>query len=312
MISKYQLLAQVARNDERIVTVGAFDGVHLGHIALVQRMLALRSDDSVLTAITFEPHPRDVLSNSIVPKLTTLDQRVTELRRAGVDEVIVIPFDRETASLTAEAFLSDILLERIGIKSIVVGHDHRFGRNGEGDAALLRRRGSESSSGFDVYTVPAVIVDGVVASSSNVRSMLQDDGNVAGAATLLGRRYQRAGVVVRGDGRGRTIGFPTANMASSGETIVPRMGVYAVLTSGSGLEKAPSVMNIGIRPTFGGTIVTEEVHVLDWEGDLYDDELTVEFVDRVRPEKKFDSIEALVNQLEQDVNHCRQRLSSVS
>lgn len=292
-----------------MLTVGTFDGVHRGHVSIIQAMMSAAEPSDRLTAVTFDPHPREVLGHEAISRLMTLEERAHFLLEAGINDVVVIPFDRDLAAIPARAFVREVLQRSIGFRTIVVGYDHRFGRNGEGDVALLRMLGDEDS--FSVLSVPATLVDGETVSSSAIRRYLEQDGDVHRAATLLGRPYTRAGVVVRGDGRGRKLGFPTANMQSVDDTVVPASGVYAVRASGENLDRAPAVMNIGVRPTFGGKRVTEEVHVLDWDGDLYDSRLTVEFVRYLRAEQKFDSIEALVNQLGHDLKHCRRVLNSV-
>lgn len=292
-----------------MLTVGTFDGVHRGHVSIIQAMMSAAEPSDRLTAVTFDPHPREVLGHEAISRLMTLEERAHFLLEAGINDVVVIPFDRDLAAIPARAFVREVLQRSIGFRTIVVGYDHRFGRNGEGDVALLRILGDEDS--FSVLSVPATLVDGETVSSSAIRRYLEQDGDVHRAATLLGRPYTRAGVVVRGDGRGRKLGFPTANMQSVDDTVVPASGVYAVRASGENLDRAPAVMNIGVRPTFGGKRVTEEVHVLDWDGDLYDSRLTVEFVRYLRAEQKFDSIEALVNQLGHDLKHCRRVLNSV-
>ena len=292
-----------------MLTVGTFDGVHRGHVSIIQAMMSAAEPSDRLTAVTFDPHPREVLGHEAISRLMTLEERAHFLLEAGINDVVVIPFDRDLAAIPARAFVREVLQRSIGFRTIVVGYDHRFGLNGEGDVALLRILGDEDS--FSVLSVPATLVDGETVSSSAIRRYLEQDGDVHRAATLLGRPYTRAGVVVRGDGRGRKLGFPTANMQSVDDTVVPASGVYAVRASGENLDRAPAVMNIGVRPTFGGKRVTEEVHVLDWDGDLYDSRLTVEFVRYLRAEQKFDSIEALVNQLGHDLKHCRRVLNSV-
>ncbi|MCB0719311.1 MAG: bifunctional riboflavin kinase/FAD synthetase [Bacteroidetes bacterium] len=303
------MISRVERTTNRVLTVGTFDGVHRGHVSIIQAMMSAAEPSDRLTAVTFDPHPREVLGHEAISRLMTLEERAHFLLEAGINDVVVIPFDRDLAAIPARAFVREVLQRSIGFRTIVVGYDHRFGRNGEGDVALLRMLGDEDS--FSVLSVPATLVDGETVSSSAIRRYLEQDGDVHRAATLLGRPYTRAGVVVRGDGRGRKLGFPTANMQSVDDTVVPASGVYAVRASGENLDRAPAVMNIGVRPTFGGKRVTEEVHVLDWDGDLYDSRLTVEFVRYLRAEQKFDSIEALVNQLGHDLKHCRRVLNSV-
>jgi riboflavin kinase/FMN adenylyltransferase len=305
----YEIVSNVKSRTNRVVTVGTFDGVHRGHLAIVKSMQDRRRPGDTLAAITFDPHPREVIRGTFVPKITTLEARAHRLLDAGIDEVIVVPFDIEFAEVRASYFAEEILYRKVGFHSIVIGHDHRFGKDGEGDENMLRRLGLELN--FEVVLVEPVYDDSQPISSSGIRHAITDSGDVEAAARFLGRRYERKGVVVHGNGRGRTIGIPTANLNPVDDTIVPQSGVYAVFVSGGTLDRAHGVMNIGVRPTFGGKVRTEEVHVLDWDGDLYEQTLTVEFVSRLREERKFESVEALVNQLGADIQRCRQTLNAV-
>ncbi|MDA0874299.1 MAG: bifunctional riboflavin kinase/FAD synthetase [Bacteroidetes bacterium] len=292
-----------------VVSIGSFDGVHLGHQGIVQAMAELRDAlELQMVVATFDPHPRAVLRGEAERKLTTLDERSRALVELGVDVFVAIPFTLELSRMEAEAFVKDVLLDTLRAKAVVLGHDHRFGRDRKGDAALLATLGA--SHGFVFREVgPIMVLDDVV-SSSRIRSLL-DAGHVSAAATLLGRFHAVSGLVVHGEGRGRTIGVPTANLVPQEVSkLLPGRGVYAVRVSlpGGGPLKA-GMMNIGHRPTFEGKGLHLEVNVLDWSGDLYGREVRVEFVERVRDERKFDGVEALIRQLNDDRDRCRQLLS---
>ena len=279
------------------VAVGNFDGVHRGHQALVTRMVnAAAAHAGPAVVLTFDPHPARVLAPKSAPSaLMTLDQKAAALERLGADALAVLPFTPEAASLSPEAFAASVLRGSIGAQAVVVGAHFRFGRNRGGDAATLR------ALGFDVVEVPPVVHEGGRVSSSRVRQALAA-GDVAGAAALLGRPYFIEGTVVRGEGRGRTLGVPTANLTSRNETL-PGLGVYAAWAWPAGrAPAAAAVVNVGRRPTFGGGgAVSVEAHLLDFDQDLYDSDLALSFVSRLRGERAFDGPAALVAQIADDV-----------
>lgn len=289
-----------------VVTVGTFDGVHRGHQAIIEYLLA-RADvqEGTSTLISFDPHPRAVVHDQDVPLLTTVDERADVLESLGLDRFVVIPFTMAFARQDPVAYVEDVLVHGVGLQEIAVGFDHRFGRNREGDVDLLQTLGA--SHDFAVDVIPAQEVGHQVVSSTGIRERLQEAGDVQAAAEMLGRPYRIEGDVGRGDGRGRTIGYPTANLQlPDPRKLVPRLGVYATrVTLPDGAERM-GMMNVGRRPTFDGMHVTIEVHVLDFEGDLYGETLSVRFLQRLREERKFDSVDALVTQLSEDERHCRQ------
>lgn len=305
-------LEEIVRDPRSVVTVGTFDGVHLGHQAVLRYLLErarVRSGPSV--AVTFDPHPREVVHGAAVPLLTTVDERAEVFESLGLDRFIVIPFTRDFAALPAEAFVEDVLVGRIGVQEVVIGYDHAFGRDREGDARLLERLGRRH--GFTVDVIPAQVEAEHVVSSTEIRSLLVDRGDVREAARRLGRAYGLGGTVVAGDARGRTIGFPTANLAvDHPRKVVPRTGVYAVRARVEGGRTYGGMMNIGVRPTFGGDTLRLEAHLFDFEGDLYGRALRIEFVDRIRDERRFDGVAALVEQLSQDRARCIAILAGVS
>ena len=312
---------EIARDGASVVTTGTFDGVHLGHQAIVAYLVErARSAGGVPTVVTFSPHPREVITGQRVPLLTTLDERADCLEALGVERFVVLPFSRALSQLSAEAYVEDVLLGQVGMREIVVGYDHRFGRGREGSRETLDRIGAVR--GFTVDVIPeqiygqgeGVVGDGpsrgVTISSSTIRRMLLDDGDARGAADLLGRPYRITGLVVKGDQRGRTIGFPTANVQPASEAkLVPGIGVYAVRATLPDGRTADGMMNVGVRPTFETDgRPTVEVHLLDFAGNLYGQTLAVDVVARLRAEQKFAGIEALVAQLREDEGQARTAL----
>ena len=303
-------LTEISRDPASVVTVGTFDGVHLGHQAILRYLIdraGVQQGRSVV--LSFSPHPREVVHGEEVPLLTTPDERADIIESLGIDRFVVIPFTSEFSRLHAEEFVRQILIERVGLREIVIGYDHAFGRDRRGDAQLLSRLGEEL--GFSVDVIPPQVVHQHVVSSSEIREMLASDGNVSLAAEMLGRPYSLHGKVVHGDRRGRQIGYPTANLSiENRRKIIPAVGVYAVRVGVPGRESLlDGMMNIGYRPTFGESRLTLEVHILEFEGDLYGRDLRVEFVARLRDERKFDSVEALVEQLSLDRARCNELLA---
>jgi len=321
-----------------VVTIGNFDGVHRGHLALVDRTVALAAARGLpAVALTFDPHPAAVLRPDAVPEaLQSVPERVAVLRAHGVDDVIVVPFDAALAARTAEEFVRGLLVDRLGAVVVVVGENFRFGAGATGDVRLLAALGEQH--GFRVEAVTLVDVDGGPVSSSALRALLAD-GDVAAVARGLGRSFVLTGEVVRGEGRGRTIGVPTANVAVAPGRALPADGVYACWAWPGGAAPAgprgdvvdvpgrvPAVVNVGWRPTFDGTTRTVEAHLLlegDPDGpdgpgrteaagpDLYGRPLTLAFMDRIRGEERFDGPEALVARIRQDVAAARALLRAV-
>jgi riboflavin kinase/FMN adenylyltransferase len=271
-------------SDECVAAIGSFDGVHRGHRRVLE---TARAAGAPVTVVTFWPHPRLVLGNR-VELLSTLERRLELLEGASVDEVLVVEFTPELAAREPAEF-AESLLRQIGAKVIVVGENFRFGRAAAGNPALLQRLG------FDVRTVRTL--DGV--SSTNIRNLLRD-GDVVGAAHLLGRPPELEGTVVLGDQRGGTLGYPTANLSVPGELLVPAYGIYA----GSALDHRAAI-SIGVNPHYGGDERRIEPHLLDFEGDLYGRRLIVELWRRLREERAFSSEDELVAQITRDVEETR-------
>ena len=295
----------IERDDRSVVTVGTFDGVHRGHQALLDHLQArAREQAGLSTLISFDPHPRAVVHGDEIPLLTTVEERASLLEDYGLDRFVVIPFSMDFARLDPVDYVEEVLVDTVGLREITVGYDHRFGRDREGDVDLLRECGARHD--FDVDVIPPQEVDDDVVSSRKIREILRTEGDVTTARDQLGRPYQLRGVVARGEGRGREIGYPTANLAlPDPRKLVPKRGVYATRVTLPDGRTRGGMMNIGRRPTFDEMEVTVEVHLFDFDGNLYGDLLSVQFLQRLRDEQKFDSAEALATQLSEDERHCR-------
>ena len=306
---RFETGPDVTRDDRSVLTPGTFDGVHLGHQEIIRYVVArARAVGGVPAVVSFDPHPREVLGGGPVPLLTTLDERAAVLAELGVERFVILPFTSELSRLSPEAYVEDVLVGDVGLREIVIGYDHRFGRARGGDRSTLERLGARL--GFSVDVVPEHSEQGTTVSSSRIRALLTDRGDVAGAARLLGRPYSLAGTVVRGDQRGRTIGFPTANIRLDDDRkLVPRLGVYAVEASLEG-RRVGGMMNIGRRPTFEADGATSiEVHLFNFEGDLYGQVLRASLLDRLRDERRFEGVEALAEQLREDRRQAESVLS---
>ena len=293
------------------VAVGVFDGVHLGHQRILERAVGIaRAQRARCVVLSFDPHPDLVLSprfQAMAP-LTPLPEKRERLEALGASELEVLPFTRELASLAPEEFVDRALVARHHPVALVVGENFALGRGRTGNVQRLREIGA--ARGFEVVPVPLVELDGAPVSSTRIRALLAE-GRVAEAARLLGRRYGLSGTVVRGDAIGRTLGYPTANLRLHEEKIVPGDGIYAVWARTAGeREWRAAAMSVGIRPTFGGQVRTLEVHVIGWSGDLLGATLEVEFAEWLRPERRFETREALIAAMDDDVSETRRRLGS--
>ena len=281
-----------------VLTLGVFDGLHLGH-QLIMKTVAERAKavDAVATALTFDPHPRAVLyPESAPPLLQTLDQRLANFEVLGIEQAIVIPFDREFASHPAEEFLKEIVHDRLHAKEVYLGKGFAFGKGRGGNIELLRKISIEL--GFYADEVPEVCLRGKRISSSRIRKLLAE-GRVNLVRRMLGRPYGVEGVIIRGNRRGHTIGFPTANLKPHNR-VIPKFGVYATATLLDGVWRR-SITNIGVRPTFEKAAEPSiETYLFDFDGDLYGDVLRVRFLHRIRDERKFNGIGELKAQIEKD------------
>jgi riboflavin kinase/FMN adenylyltransferase len=283
-----------------VVTVGTFDGIHIGHQAIIGRMKEIaesRNGETIL--VTFDPHPRLVLNNNKgeLRFINTRDRKFALLEKFGIDRMIIIPFTIDFAKTSSEDFTQEILVDKIGVDVLIVGYDHHFGRNREGNYEKLIQLGNKL--GFNVEEIPARIMDGVAVSSTKIRKALAD-GNVRLANRMLGYSYSITGKVVSGNKLGRTIGFPTANIDVEDKfKLIAAGGVYfcKILIDG---EAYFGMGNIGTRPTVGIDGLVTEVHIFDFEKDIYGKEITLCFLDRIRDEQKFDNMEKLREQLVKD------------
>jgi riboflavin kinase/FMN adenylyltransferase len=293
-----------------VVTIGNYDGVHRGH----QHMLAAvtsqaRSLGLPATVVTFEPTPREYFEGDAAPaRLMRLREKLEALPLYGVDRVVVLRFDRRMQAMGADEFVDRLLVRGLGARHVVVGHDFHYARRREGNVETLRAAGVRH--GYTVEEVGRFLVDGERVSSSLVRVAL-GRGDLARAALLLGRPYRMAGRVRRGQQLGRKLGYPTANLALH-RKVVPLWGVFAVRVSGAGLVDHPAVVSLGTRPTIAGTEPLLEVHLFDYDGDLYGRYLDVDFVRRLRDERRFESLDALVEQMHCDAAEAREVLGSLS
>ena len=288
---KVTRLPDVERSDGRSVAVGTFDGVHLGH-----REVIADAD----TVLTFDPHPVSVVAPQHTPKLLTTPARKAELIASlGVQELVVIPFDAGFAKRSAQEFIDDVLVGALSARSVAIGENFRFGHKAQGDPQLLQADGRFATS------VHALLeVDGEIVSSSHIRGLVLA-GELREANRLLGSTFQLCGEVVHGDERGRELGFPTANLIPQEDYVCPGHGVYACFANGQA-----AAVSIGVRPTFEtgrGELI--EAYLLDFDGDLYGQELCLEFVERLRGERRFDTAEALVEQMHRDVARTRELVS---
>jgi riboflavin kinase / FMN adenylyltransferase len=290
-----------------VVTIGNFDGVHLGHREIFRRLKsAARLIDGVSVVITFHPHPLHVIDPSRrLTLINTLDEKITLIEASGVDYLIVIPFTQEFASIDAADFVEKILVARIGMKKIIIGYDYAFGKGRVGNSRMLESLGKKLL--FEVEELSPINTGDTVYSSSLVRKMIRE-GKVSDVVRFLGRHFSLAGYVVHGAHRGKTLGFPTANISTDKE-LLPADGVYAVKVKIDD-RLYDAACNIGSNPTFGTAPVSIEVFILDFSMELYDSEIRVYFIERIREEKRFRSVEELKEAIADDVARCRLILES--
>ncbi len=287
--------------DKAVITIGNFDGVHIGHQALFHTVIE-KADamGAVSVAMTFEPHPIRVLKKKYFPLITLFEQKKELIEKSGIDALICVPFTMEFAQFTADQFLVDLLVQKVGMRAIVVGNDYTFGKDRQGDIAFLQDRAA-------AFNYEVIVTDWIQdnggdpnrISSTRIRKLVHG-GHMQKARKMLGRWYQIRGKVTPGRNRGgKLLGFPTANINLQDE-LAPKNGVYAVWVEVDGRRRM-GVANIGFSPTFDDHVFTVEVHLLDFDGDLYGNEIQVNFVKRIRGEIKFDSLEALSAKIREDV-----------
>ena len=302
-----QMLATIhqASLGDAWLTIGTFDGVHLGHQEIISGLAAgAHAAGLQAVVITFHPHPLSIVRHRHSPHLLTLpEERARYLGEAGADLVITQPFDAQIANTSAVDFLT-LLKEHFNFSHLRVGYDFAFGHHREGN--LERLRELEGAFGYSLEVVPPVKVHGEIVSSRKIRAMLAE-GKVEQAAGMLGRSYQLSGEVVRGDGRGRTLGIPTANLHIPEEKLIPLGGVYACVAQ-IGPASRPAAVNIGVRPTFDGSLLPLQVeaHLLDHQEDIYGQQVSLRFIARLRGEKRFANVQELVAQIHYDVQQTRE------
>lgn len=282
-----------------VLTIGTFDGVHIGHKKIISRIREIAQEEngeSIL--LTFDPHPRIVLSNDdSVRLLTTLTEKTELLGANGIDNLVVAKFSRSFSEMTPEEYITDFLYKRFQPNVVVIGYDHKFGKNRAGDINFIKEKGDEL--GFRVEEIPKQQVDEIAVSSTKIRNALQE-GDITQANSLLGHSYTIQGTVVRGDGIGRQLGYPTANLqVEDSYKLIPNDGVYAVKvhhkeTTYNGM------LSIGIRPTFNGKMRTIEVNIFDFDKDIYGQNITLSFVERIRPEVEFANADELIKKMDED------------
>jgi len=305
----YRSLEELPKIKNAIVTQGTFDGVHAAHQVILNRLKQIATEQEGETVVmTFDPHPRMVLfpEDHGLKLLQTLDEKIGSLKKEGIDHLLVIPFTREFSRLTSLQFIRDIIVNKIGTKVLVIGYNHRFGKNREGSFEHLKEY--SNLYGFDVEEISEQDIDEVSVSSTRIRKAL-DEGDVKQAAKYLGRNYSLTGEVIKGKQLGRTIGFPTANiLVKDVNKQIPADGVYAVQVFINNSVYF-GMLNAGYRPTVDGRTHAIEVHVFEFAEDIYGNEVTVEFVDKIRDEQRFEGIDALTNQLQKDKLHALHLLS---
>lgn len=282
-----------------IVTIGTFDGVHIGHQKIIEKLIQNAADYNYESLIlTFFPHPRMVLQEgSEIKLLNTIEERSKLIEKTGLSNLIIHPFNKEFSRLTAEEFVKTILVDIFNIQKIIIGHDHRFGRNRTADIRDLELFGKQF--GFEVEQISAQEIDAVSISSTKIRNAI-NEGNMAIANEYLGYNYLLSGIIIQGKQLGRTIGFPTANLKIEEEyKLIPKNGVY-IVKSTINQKTVFGIMNIGINPTVNGEKLSIEVHFIDFDGDLYNSKIEISVLERIREEQKFDSIELLKQQIQKD------------
>ena len=292
-------LDDIEFNSQSVVTVGTFDGLHVAHRKVLDTLVEkARAIESRSVVITFKPHPQEIIGRKKVELLMTEEERVQMISDAGIDEILLLKFDRNFSLVTAEDFLAKLVYAKIGLHELVLGYNHTFGRGAQGTVEFARKVGDRV--GFKVDFVDAVLIEEKVVSSSNIRKLLKES-DLALANKMLGRPYSVEGLVIRGDGRGKLLGYPTANLRLVDKRLlIPSFGVYIVEVVVEG-DRFVGLASIGVRPTFeDGGVVTLEVWIADFDKDIYGKHIKVSFIRRLRDELKFDSADHLVVQMDQD------------
>jgi riboflavin kinase/FMN adenylyltransferase len=289
-----------------VVAIGVFDGVHRGHRSVLERVVRTAHErDALAAVVTFDPHPAKVVGRPVPPVLTNLHRRAQLFADVGIDRMFVLQFTREISEWSPAEFVHRLLVEALHATHVIVGENFRFGHKQAGDVAVLRELGADA--GFTVEAVPLLTGDTEPVSSTWIRGRIAD-GDVAAAARGLGRLYAVEGTVVRGDGRGRGLGYPTANVEGAEDIAVPADGVYVGWLVRADRSRLPAAISVGTNPTFDGTERRVEAYALDVDIDLYGEHVAIEFVDRLRGMVRFDSVDGLLVQMAQDVRDSRRIL----
>lgn len=307
----YRGFEGLTRSDSTVISIGTFDGVHGAHRQILNKVLELSQANNARSFIvTFDPHPQEVLKNKSpdIKLLTTTDEKIKLFEKIGIENVLIINFTEEFSKTNARDFYKDLIYSKAGISHLVVGFDHVFGRNREGDFGTLQELGKEF--GFEVHRVDEIDIEGIKVSSTKIRHFLAE-GNVEMANKLLGHEYGFEGLVVKGDKNGKKFGYPTANVEpTASNKVIPADGVYCVRVS-VGAEELYGMMNIGFRPTLTeGIKKVMEVHIFDFNRDIYGEKIYIYFLTRLRNEIKFNSIEELIEQLNKDKENSLNYLKS--
>jgi riboflavin kinase / FMN adenylyltransferase len=293
------------------ITIGTFDGVHMGHRSILQQVVKHAEEtDGESILLTFEPHPRKIIfPDQPLKLLTPLDKKIALVQQTGIDHIVVVPFTKEFAALSAQEYIEDFLVKRFNPDTIIIGYDHHFGHDRTGNIELLKQY--QSAHQYKVFEISAQLIDEAAVSSTKIRHALQH-GKVEEADKMLGRPYDVSGIVSKGAQLGRTIGFPTANVVpTDGDKLIPANGVYAILASrGNSEEACKGMLNIGIRPTVSNDMQLHiEAHLFDFNEDIYGETLELSIIGRLRDEQKFASLDALKEQLHNDKEDAMQLLS---
>ncbi|MDZ7265301.1 MAG: bifunctional riboflavin kinase/FAD synthetase [candidate division KSB1 bacterium] len=304
-------LTGLSRNPNCVITTGTFDGVHLGHQSIIRKLHDEAQSGECITIVTFEPHPQFILKRqrrTELKLLSTIEEKIAIFESLRIDRLIVLKFDEAFAQISSRQFVEDILVKQIGFRKIIIGYDHAFGRDRLGNQEILTELSQQYH--YAIITLPPLTIDGIVVSSTKIRNLLAA-GNIEQANRLLGRPYRLSGEVIRGEGRGRTLSVPTANIQpNSREKLIPRHGIYAVQAHlGTRLYKA--VLYIGTKPTFSYPEQSIELHLFDFAGNLYGQMLTIEFIARIRDDVQFETSEQLIKQIEIDKQKTLEILATI-
>ena len=298
-------------NKKYFITVGTFDGVHLGHQKIITQLVKKAKQKNCGTLLlTFDPHPRKVVQPSNAPMLLqTIEERAEILSKLGLEIIFVQPFTKAFSKLNAEEYVKDILVNQLNVEHLLVGYNHRFGKNRTANIFDLKKLGKKYK--FSVGEIQAHIVNKITVSSTKIRHAI-NNGNIKYANSLLGHTYKLKGIVMKGRQNGKKIGFPTANVKiNEREKILPKNGVYAVKVNYNEMTNL-AMMNIGTNPTFSGNYISNEVHLINWDGNLYKKEIEIFFIERIRDEKKFNSIQDLSIQLQNDKNYVLKKFKNLN